>query len=183
VESSQSAAAREGASAERLLIPLRVARRTQIFFAIASIVFTVGPAIWMMVSPSWSSIVYGGFSILAFALVWWTRVSARRARRGAPVAIIATSEGISSPLWSLDWSRISRIWIGTTRASGVPALNIEPMRQEDVKLKARSHALRLNARLGEAMNVPPLQIFQANVDRPLEELAGDFERLARRPLR
>ena len=68
-------------------------------------------------------------------------------------------------------------------SGGLPALNIEPMRREDVELKTRSSALRLNAGLGEAMNMPALQILQANVDRPLEELARDFERLARRALR
>ena len=56
------------------------------------------------------------------------------------------------------------------------------MRREDLKLKTGSRALRLNARIGDAMSVPPLQILQENVDSPLEELAGEFERLARRPL-
>jgi hypothetical protein len=179
---SSEPVAYDGAAAEPLVIPLRAARRTRIFFAAASIAFTVGPAIWIVVSRSWSAIIYGGFAIVAFTWVWLSRLSARRARHGAPLAIVATSEGISSPLWSLDWSRVSRIWIGDT-SGGLPALNIEPMRREDVELKTRSRALRLNARLGEAMNMPALQILQANVDRPLEELARDFERLARRALR
>ena len=174
---------RRAGSQQRVVIPLHAEARTRFLFVVVSIVFTVGSAIWIGLSPSWASIVYGGLLIVGFSWIWLTRMAASRARHGEPLQLVATSDGVSSFLWSLDWNRVAGIWIGPTAAGGLEALHIEPMRPEDVRWKAPSKILRVNARLGGAMNMAPLQIPQANVDRPLEDLASDLERLARRPLR
>jgi hypothetical protein len=63
----------------------------------------------------------------------------------------------------------------------VRVLAIAALRPEDVR-RPKSVALRLNAFLSNARRMPDLQINQANVDIPLEELAGEFERLAGRSL-
>jgi hypothetical protein len=170
-------------SQQRVAIPLHAAARTRALFVIFSIAFTVGSAIWIGLSPSWGSIVYGGLLIVVFSWLWLTRMAARRARRGEPLQLVATSDGVSSFLWSLDWNRVAGIWIGPTAAGGVEALHIEPIRTEDIRWKTPSKILRVNARLGGTMNMAPLQIPRANVDRPLEDIASDLERLARRPLR
>ena len=180
-DSSQEATFATTFPGEQLVIPLSAARRTRLAFAGASVAVSLGSAIWIVVSPSWASIIYGGFTIAAFGWVWGTRLAARRARGNAPVQIVATSQGLSSPFWSLDWNRVNRIWISPTASGKLQALNIEPIQPGDVTW-TRSKTLRFNARIGHAMNMPPLQIFQANVDRPLEELASDFQRLARRKL-
>jgi hypothetical protein len=150
-------------------------------FAASSVVFPLGAAIWIAVSPSWESAIYGGFTIAAFAWVWGTHFAARRARGNAPVQIVATKQGLSSPWWSLDWSRVHRIWIAPTAAGELHALNIEPIQPADIT-RTPSKTLRFNARVSELMNMSTIQILQDNVDRPLEELAADFERMARRPL-
>jgi hypothetical protein len=164
---------------ERLVIPLSVPRRVDAAFAGLSIVFVVGSAVWISVSPSWKSIVYGGGMIGAFAWVWATRLVVRRVGRTAPLQIVATSHGLSSPFWSIDWDRVARMWIGPTKAGRLMALNIEPMRAEDVNW-IQSKTLRLNARVGDAMNMPAIQILQINVDRPLDELDAQLRSIAGR---
>ena len=73
--------------------------------------------------------------------------------------------------------------IGFLNVAGgsVRVLAIAAMRPEDVR-RPTSVALRLNALLSNARRMPDLQINQANVDTPLEEMAAEFERLAGRSL-
>jgi hypothetical protein len=73
------------------------------------------------------------------------------------------------------------MWIGRSQARHLMALNIEPLRPDDVR-RPRSVTLQFDARLGGAMKMPAIQILQANVDRPLEELARLFKEKAGRPL-
>src|SRR5688572_29928780 len=166
---------------EQIVIPLRATRRARFQFAALSVVLTVGSVTWIALSPSRATIIYGGFMIAALAWVWATRLAARRARGNAPLEIMATREGISSPLWSIAWNRVDRIWIGPTAWGRLQALHIEPMRPADVDW-SRSKAMRFNARVSDAMKMAPIQIPQENADRPLQELAVDLQRVARRPL-
>jgi hypothetical protein len=169
----------EASADERLVIPLSVPRRVDAAFAGVSIVFVVGSLTWISLSPSWPSIVYGGGMVGALAWVWATRLAVQRVSGAGPLQIVATSHGLSSPFWSIDWDRVARMWIGPTKAGRLMALNIEPMRANDVNW-IQSKTLRLNARVGDAMNMPAIQILQVNVDRPLAELESQLRLIAGR---
>lgn len=141
-------------------------------------------------SPSGQSIVIGGFAIVAFGWVWLSRLADRRARGGAALEIVATSQGLTSPLWSIDWDRVAGMWIGPSAvgawsggkaAHKLQALHIEPMRPEDLHM-VDSKTLRLNARVGDAMRLSSTQILQVNVDRPLAELESQLRSISGRSL-
>jgi hypothetical protein len=166
---------------EALVIPLHVPHRSQLTFAAISLAFVVGAIVWNVLATSVPSIVDGGGGVAIFAVIWWIRFAAHRARGNAPLQIVATREGLGSPIWKLGWDRINRIWIGPTASGALQALHIEPVRPEDVQWP-RSRALRFNAWIGGAMHMSEIQILQISVDRPLEEIASDLARIAGRPL-
>jgi hypothetical protein len=166
---------------EALVIPLHVPHRSQWTFAAISLAFVVGAVVWNGLAPSIPSVVDGGGGVAIFAVIWWIRLAAHRARGNAPLQIVATREGLASPIWRLPWNRISRIWIGPTTSGALQALHIEPISPEDVQWP-RSRALRFNAWIGGAMHMSEIQILEVSVDRPLEEIAADLARIAGRPL-
>lgn len=166
---------------DSLVVPLRAPRWAAWSFPVMSAVLAVGSIVWMVLAPSWEAFLYGTLMIGSLAWVWGTRLAARRTRGTASMQIVATKEGLRSPLWELDWGRVDRMWIGRTESGRLKALNIEPLQPADIR-RPPSRALRLNAVAGSAMKIPAIQILQANVDLPLEELAARFEEKAGRPL-
>jgi len=129
---------------------------------------------------SWQGIFWGLLLLGSLVAIWITILAARRTRRGAPMEITATRDGLRSPLWALDWERVERMWIGDTQA-GLRALSIEPLQEADIR-RSPSTALSLSAIAGNAMNIPAIQILEANVELPLEEIAARFEEKAGRQL-
>jgi hypothetical protein len=170
-----------GGATDQLVIPLHVPRWGRLSWPVLSSILGFGSVVWIVLSPSWPSILYGGLMIASLVWVWATRVAARRARGDQPPQIIATRTGISSPVWAITWDRVSRVWIGPIAGGGIQALHIETFRPEDVRW-AKSKTVRLNARASRSARMAPIQIPQVNVDRPLSAIAADFERLAGRAL-
>jgi hypothetical protein len=162
-----------------LIVPLRVPARGKIF-APLSVVLVVGFAAWIAATLSWQSIVFGGGGIVALVGVWGLMRDVRKARGGAPAQIVATEKGISSPMWSISWDRVARVWIGRSgqQTGNIRVLNIEPFDLSDIE-RPRSFFYSANLALGRLMGIPPIQIPQMNVDRPLETLLSQLEEKAR----
>lgn len=164
-----------------LVITLRTPRWAIWTFGPMSVLLAGGAIAWMALDPEWEAFVYGPLLLASLALVWTTVAVAQRVRGGAPLEIVATDDGLRSPLWELDWDGVERIWIGRIRLGSPRALNIVPRRPDDVRLPP-STVLRANFALSGAMRLPAIQILQVSVDVPLDELAVRFEEKAGRPL-
>lgn len=173
--------AAEASAEERLVIPLRSPPLMRLLFALLSFGSGVGLVVWIVRSHSGVSIVEGGLGIGILIWGWGTLLAARRARGGAPLQIVATREGISTPLWSINWDQVKRIWIGPMPSRLLRGLHIEPKRPTDI-VWASARVLKFNTRLGDAMKMAPIQIPQTGFDRPLEEILRDLEGIAGRPL-
>ena len=155
----------------------------RLLFALLSVGAGIGLVVWIVRSHSMVSIVEGGLGLGILIWGWGTLVAARRARGGAPLQIVATREGISTPLWSITWDQVERIWIGPMPLSRLlRGLHIKPKRPTDI-VWASGRVLAFNTRLGDAMKMAPIQIPQTGFNRPLEEILRDLERIAGRPLR
>ena len=169
-------------SGGELVIPLHTRGLARAFPAIV-LASAVGVALWIALARSWNSYIYGGGWLVW--CIWFaaTLYAVRRARGADSLQIVATDKGVRGPAWAIDWDRVDRMTIGYMNVGGgsVRVLAIAALRPEDVR-RPKSVALRLNAFLSNARRMPDLQINQANVDIPLEELAGEFERLAGRSL-
>ncbi len=170
-----------GRPGEPLVVPLHKPRWAAWSFSAISVGVAGASICWMVLAPSLRSVFFGILGLGSFVGVWATVMAARRTRGAAPLEIVATSEGLRSPIWELDWDRVDRMWIGPSPSGRIRVLNIEPLQPGDIR-RPRSATLRFNALAANAMNMPAIQIPQANVDRPLEELANQLEEKAARPL-
>ncbi len=143
----------------------------------------VGVVLWIALARSWNSYIYGGGWLAWCGWFAATLYAIRRASGRTPRQIVATDTGLRAPAWEIDWDRVDRMKIGYINVGGgsVRVLAIASMRPEDVR-RPKSVALRLNSVLSNARRMPEIQINQANVDMPLEDIAAEFERLAGRPL-
>ncbi len=88
-------------------------------------------------------------------------------------------------MWSLDWDRVSAMWIGNT-LSGQRAILIEPIRPSDIR-GPESKALAVSKTVSRAFSAlftpkapEQVMLLQANVDRPLEQLLSELEAKAGR---
>ena len=162
------------------VVPLRAPRWARWTFPAISAVLMVAAVALITLDRSWQGIFWGLLLLGSLVAIWITILAARRTRRGAPMEITATRDGLRSPLWALDWERVERMWIGDTQA-GLRALSIEPLQEADIR-RSPSTALSLSAIAGNAMNIPAIQILEANVELPLEEIAARFEEKAGRQL-
>ncbi len=143
----------------------------------------VGVALWIALARSWNSYIFGGGWLVWCIWFGATLYALRRARGSDGLQIVATDKGLRGPTWEVDWDRVDRMKIGCINVAGgsVRVLAIAAMRPDDVR-RSKSGALRLNSLLSNASRMPDLQINQANVDRPLEDIAAEFEKLAGRSL-
>ena len=152
-------------------------------FPAAMLAAAVGVALWIALEPSWNSYIFGGVWLGVSIWFFATLYAIRRASRGKPMQIVATAQGLRSPVWELDWDRVDRIRIGYLTSGGgrVKALFIEPHRGEDVR-RPGSDGLWFNSLLSNPFGTHELRILEANVDMPLVVIAAEFERLAGRSL-
>jgi hypothetical protein len=145
-----------------------------------SVLLAGASIVWIALAPSWQAFVYGGFLLVSLGAVWLNIWAARGIRRGAPTEIVATRIGLSSATWSLDWDRVSAMWIGST-PNGQRAILIEPYRPADIR-RPGSTTLAISATINRAFAAlltpkapETITLLQANVDRPLEQLLGELE--------
>lgn len=136
---------------------------------------------WIAVGPSLLSVAFGAVTIALLGWIWASALVARRVGGGDALQLVATREGISSPLWSLRWDRVQSISIGESPAGGRRALFIDPIQPADVQLPP-SRILRLNRLLSRWTEDGRITILEGNIDRPIEQLMLDLERQARREL-
>jgi len=144
-----------------------------------SVALVLGAAAAMVFAPSFETITIGSFLIGSLGWVWSLILSTRRAARGASLDILATREGLSSSLWSLEWSRVDRIDQVTDPDGRLVELWIEPIRPDDVRWATR--VLHWNDRVNHRFGHPSIKIMQKLVDRPLPEILVDLQRLAHPP--
>ena len=139
----------------------------------------IGAAVWVFADPS---ILSGGFALLTIAVVGWSWLlmfAVRRLAVKGRLRVVATREAVSSPLWTLRWDRVSAVSIGAV--GGNRALFIEPIRASDVQ-PGPSRIIRLNRQMSQLFENGRITILEANIDRPVEQLALDLERQAGREL-
>jgi len=164
-----------------LAIPIRVRTRDRHLWTALSVGLLVGSAVWIALRPSWSSIIVGGGLIVL--LVWQrvTMLGARRLTGNAPVQLVVTPELISGPpIWSLRWDRVRSITIGETPAGSLRALFIEAFEPSDIEL-ANSRIFTLN-RAFSGRQGAVITILERTIDRPVEQLMIDLERISSREL-
>jgi hypothetical protein len=165
------------------LVEFNLPRRHRYGFPILTGLAVVICAGLVVTDSSWETRVPAAATIGLFAWIWATIVAARRARGSAVNAVVLTTEGISSPLFTLEWERVARAWIGSTspETRGMRALFVEPVRPSDVRM-ASSGVLAANRWLEARTRRGRLQFLQSSVDLPLEELLDEMEQRAGRRL-
>ena len=155
-------------SRAELVIPLRL-RGLVHFFPVFSAAMVAGGAA-LVALGHWDAAVFGGFLILIFGWICVRLVAARRFPFASPVALVATADGLRSPWWEIAWGSVIRMSIGPWEGARA--------RVWDGRW-ARSSSKALVIETREA---PQVVIHQSNVDRPLEDVAAEFEKLAGRRL-
>jgi hypothetical protein len=164
-----------------LVIPVRVPREYRWLWPIVSVAVVVGAAVLLAFDRSVAAIVAAVLLIGSIAWIWATNLDGRRARGNAPNQLVLSADGIRSPVFSLPWEGINRVWIGTTSAGGLRALFIAPVRSSDVRWSS-SKMIRANRWLTERLDQTPIQLLQVHMDIPLERLVAEMEKRAGRKL-
>jgi len=176
-------------TSESLIIPLHLSGLARFFPAIV-VGLVVGGVALIAFGHSLTASIYGGLLIVIFGWMCVAILAARRRPLATRRAFVATADGLRSPWWEIGWDgvdriwigrwdgvgRTDRIWIGRSARSSPKALVIEMRRPEDIRSYSRNRAL------SRASKAPQIVIPQETVDRPIEELAVEFERLAGRTL-
>jgi len=152
-----------------LVIPLRL-RGLAHFFPLFSAAMVVGGAALVALGHSWDASIYGGLLILSFGWICVRLVAARRFPLASPVPLLATADGLRSPWWEVDWDGVDRMSIGPWEGAGARVWD------------GRSARSSPKALVIERREKSQIVIHQANVDRPLEDIAAEFESLAGRRL-
>ena len=170
-------------SAGDMVIQLRVQQRSRYLWSAITGAVVVGCVLTIIFDRSWGTAAFAAVLLGLFAWIWGTEFAARRARGDTVNQLVLTGDGIRSPLFSLDWGSVARVWIGATSAQtgSLRALFIEPLRASDVQW-ARSRTIGVSRWLTAKMGQPQLRVLQANVDLPLEQLLAEMERRAGRSL-
>jgi hypothetical protein len=162
-------------SREPLVIRLRPAKRWH--WAVIACFPIGGIALVVLGRDSWTSVLIGA-AVTALGLwIWLTVLSTHNV--GRSVEIVATDQGISSPLWSISWDAVARVYVRHTRYG--PLLSIETRRPQDLRLKG-NRVLEFNAFLSRLIRSPAISLPLQSLDRPVDELLGELELRAGRPL-
>jgi hypothetical protein len=152
-----------------VVVPLRLRGLAHVF-PLFSVAMVVCGAALVALLHSWDAYIYGGLLILSFGWICVRSIAARRFPFASPVPLVATAGGLRSLWWEVGWESVERMSIGRWEGAGA--------RVWDGRSARRSpKALVIERRDG-----PEVVIHQTNVDRPLEHIAAEFERLAGRPL-
>jgi hypothetical protein len=176
-------------SSEMLVIPLHLHGLARFFPAIVVGLVVVGAAL-IAFGRSLDASVYGGLLIVTFGWMCAAMLVARRRPLATRRAFVATADGLRSPWWEVGWDgvdriwigrwegidRTDRIWVGRSARSSPKALVMETRAPEEVRSYSRNRAM------SRARKAPQIVVPQESVDRPLEEIAAAFERLAGRTL-
>jgi hypothetical protein len=144
---------------------------------------TAGSLAWIVVARTPESFVVGGLTITCVGWVAWVMLASRRIAGTATPAILATRTTISCPLWELAWDDVDQLAIGYVNGNrSLRALFIVPRSRTSVRRLGGARILKLDAWVADKTGYRSLRILQASVDRPLERIAADLERIAGRPL-
>src|SRR5207342_2232572 len=106
----------------------------------------------------------------------WERPGSRRVVGDSPPELTVTRERISGPGWSLRWDPVKCVYLGETPAGALRALFIEAFDPADIEL-SNSRMFRLN-RMLSGPSKAVIAIVEKTVDRPVEQLMLDLERIA-----
>src|SRR3954453_14330842 len=137
-----------------LVVQLHIPLAGKLFLFVLP-VLPVAFGLWIALSPSWRSAIYGGLGIIGSVCTAGTVLANRRAVGRGPRQIVATSECISSPMWSIPWGRVARMWIGRSGAGNVRVFNIEPYDIDDIE-RPQSAFYAINLKLGQQMRIPAI---------------------------
>jgi hypothetical protein len=159
---------------EPLVVPMHIPRIGRLFIPI-SITSAAGFLAWMALDWSLMSAALGIGGLLSFGLIWGLGATNRRVLGGRPMEIVADADGIRTPMWSVRWDRIDRMWIGTTAT--MRTLNIDVADRTSVT-RPRSLFYSLAAFIDRLFRLPAIRIPEMNIDRPLDDLLVQLERKA-----